>query len=192
MTRNASGSLTLQAIEGKECVCIMRDDVSNAFATPSVMATTSGDVMSDVFSSSCDVGRNSICGVGKGLTLKLRVLSHVLQQSLTFQNVNLCCLLHIPNRNSNHAYFSFQINAHKFPNFSGEHNECIAQIAWCKCVFYVDFYGLFPLLDSNSDFDSDTESCTMQDFSIGSESDFDLLIEIYVIGDGDLSLKWVQ
>ena len=122
MTRNASGSLTLQAIEDKECEYIMRDDVtvSNAFATPSVMATTSGDVMSDVFSSSCDVGRNSICGVGNGLTLKLRVLSHVLQQSLTFQNVNLCCL-HIPNRNSNlnsnHAYLSFQLNAHKFASF---------------------------------------------------------------------------
>ena len=53
------------------CV-IMRDDVSNVFATPGVMATTSGDVMSDVFSSSCDVGRNSICGVGKLLTLKLK------------------------------------------------------------------------------------------------------------------------
>ena len=98
MTRNASGSLTLQAIEDKECVYVMRDDVSNAFATPIVMATTSGDVMSDVFSSSCDVGRNSICGVGKGLTLSLKSYRIVLQQSLTFQNVNLCCLLHIPNK----------------------------------------------------------------------------------------------
>ena len=57
-------------------------------------------------------------------------------------------------------------------------------------------YGLFPLTDSDSD--SDTDSCTMQDFSIGSDSDSDALIEMYVIGmeicpwDGDLSQKWVQ
>ena len=85
MTRNASGSLTLQAIEGKECVCIMRDDVSNAFATPSVMATTSGDVMSDVFSSSCDVGRNSICGVGKGLMLSLESYRMYYNKALLFK-----------------------------------------------------------------------------------------------------------
>ena len=52
-------------------------------------------------------------------------------------------------------------------------------------------YGLFPLLDS----DSDTDSCAIQDFSIGSDSDPDPLIEMYVIGmeicpwDRDLSLK---
>ena len=108
MTRNASGSLTLQALEDKECVYIMRDDVtvSNAFATPSVMATTSGDVMSDVFSSSCDVGRNSICGVGNGLTLKLRVLSHVY----------------------NKAYFSkreFVLLTHSKPEFKSEFKSCI-------------------------------------------------------------------
>ena len=51
--------------------------------------------------------------------------------------------------------------------------------------------GLFPLTDS----DSDTNSCTMQDFSIGSDSDSDPLIEMNVIGteicpwDGDPSLK---
>ena len=42
--------------------------------------------------------------------------------------------------------------------------------------------GLFPLLDLDSDSDSDTDSCTMQDFSIGSDSDSDPLIEMYVIG----------
>ena len=54
--------------------------------------------------------------------------------------------------------------------------------------------GLFPMPDS----DSDTDSCTMQDFSIGSDTDSDSLIEMYVIGteicpwDRDVSLKWVQ
>ena len=54
--------------------------------------------------------------------------------------------------------------------------------------------GLFPLTDSYSD----TDSCSMQDFSTGSDLDSDLLIEMYVIGmeicpwDGDPSLKWVQ
>ena len=58
--------------------------------------------------------------------------------------------------------------------------------------------GLYPLPDSDSDLDSDTESCTMQDFSIGLDLDSDPLIEMYVIGteicpwDGDPSLKWVQ
>ena len=41
-------------------------------------------------------------------------------------------------------------------------------------------YGLFPLPDTDSA--SDTESCTMQDFFIGSDSDSDPLIEMYVIG----------
>ena len=42
------------------------------------------------------------------------------------------------------------------------------------------------------------DSCTMQKFHIGSDSDSDLLIEMYVVGteifpwDRDLSLKWVQ
>ena len=42
------------------------------------------------------------------------------------------------------------------------------------------------------------DSCTMQDFSTGSDSDSDPLIEMYGIGmeicpwDGDPSLKWVQ
>ena len=39
--------------------------------------------------------------------------------------------------------------------------------------------GLFPLPDS--DLNSDTDSCTTQDFSIGSDSDSDPLIEMYVI-----------
>ena len=47
-------------------------------------------------------------------------------------------------------------------------------------MFYTCTYGLFPLPDSDSD--SDTDSCTMQDFSIGSDSDSDPLIEMYVIG----------
>ena len=64
-----------------------------------------------------------------------------------------------------------------------EHNECISQIICCKCVFYVHFYGLFPLPDLDSDSDSDMDSCTMQDFSIGLDSDTpDPLIEMYVIG----------
>ena len=42
--------------------------------------------------------------------------------------------------------------------------------------------GLFPLPDSDSNSDSDTDSCTMQDFSIGSDSYSDLLIEMYIIG----------
>ena len=46
-------------------------------------------------------------------------------------------------------------------------------------MFYTCTYGLFPLSDSDSD--SDTDSCTMQDFSIGSDSDSDPLIEMYVI-----------
>ena len=45
-----------------------------------------------------------------------------------------------------------------------------------------DSYGLFPLPVSDSISDSDKDSCTMQDFSIGSDSDSYSLIEIYVIG----------
>ena len=40
--------------------------------------------------------------------------------------------------------------------------------------------GLFPLADSDSD--SDTDSCTMQNFSSGSDLDSDPLIEMYIIG----------
>ena len=54
----------------------------------------------------------------------------------------------------------------------------------------------FLCQDWDSDSDSDSDSCTMQDFSTGSDSDPDLLIEMYVIGIcpwcGDLSLKRVQ
>ena len=55
--------------------------------------------------------------------------------------------------------------------------------------------GLFPLPDSDLDSDSDMDSCTMQDFPIGSDSDCDPLIGMYVVGteicpwDRDLSLK---
>ena len=48
--------------------------------------------------------------------------------------------------------------------------------------------GLFPLpdsdLDSDSDMDSDSDidSCTIQDFPIGSDSDCDPLIGMYVVG----------
>ena len=51
------------------------------------------------------------------------------------------------------------------------------QIYFCKIHVR---NGLFPLPDSDSDSDADTESCTMQDFSIGSDSDSDPLIEMYV------------
>ena len=55
-------------------------------------------------------------------------------------------------------------------------------------------YGLVPLPET----DSDSDSCTVQDFSTGSDFDSDPLIQMYGIGmeicpwDGDLSLKWVQ
>ena len=61
---------------------------------------------------------------------------------------------------------------------------------------YISDNGLFPLPDSDSD--SGMDSCTMQDFSIGSDFDSDPLIEMYVIEiqicpwDTDLSQKWVQ
>ena len=53
------------------------------------------------------------------------------------------------------------------------------QIYFCKIHVR---NGLFPLpnSDSDSDSDSDTDSCTMQDFSIGSDSDSDPVIEMYV------------
>ena len=43
-------------------------------------------------------------------------------------------------------------------------------------------YGLFTLADPDSDPYSDFDSCTMQKFHIGSDSDSDPLIEIYVVG----------
>ena len=68
-------------------------------------------------------------------------------------------------------------------------NEFLSNIASIYCS-----NGLFPLLDS----DLDMDSCTMQHFSIGSDSGSDPLIEMYVIEteicpwESDLSLKWVQ
>ena len=59
-------------------------------------------------------------------------------------------------------------------------------------------YGLFTLPDPDSDPYSDSDSCTMQKFHIGSDPDSEPLIEMYGIGtdicpqDGYLSLKWVQ
>ena len=59
-------------------------------------------------------------------------------------------------------------------------------------------YGLFTLPDPDSDPFSDSDSCTMQKFHIGSDPDSDPLIEMYGIGtdicsqDRYLSLKWVQ
>ena len=38
--------------------------------------------------------------------------------------------------------------------------------------------GLFPLPEMDSDLDTNTDSCTMQNFSTGSDSDSDPLIEI--------------
>ena len=49
----------------------------------------------------------------------------------------------------------------------------------CHCV---SCYGLFPLPEADSDPDTETDSCTMQDFSTGLDSDSDPLIEMYVIG----------
>ena len=63
------------------------------------------------------------------------------------------------------------------------------QIYFCKIRIR---NGLFPPPDSDSDSDADTDSCTMQDFSIGSDSDSDPMIEMYVIGTRDLCLNWVQ
>ena len=52
-------------------------------------------------------------------------------------------------------------------------------------VCYVDWNEnnrLFTLPDSDSDTYSDSDSCTMQKFHIGSDPDSGLLIEMYVIG----------
>ena len=65
--------VTLQGFEDRQRVYIMRDDVIDVITAPGVMAT-SDDVMSDVFSSSCDAGRNSICGVGNASVLSLQLL----------------------------------------------------------------------------------------------------------------------
>ena len=52
---------------------------------------------------------------------------------------------------------------------------------FCFCFeSFASCNGLFPLLDSYSD--SDMDSCTMQDFSIGLDSDSDTLIKMYAIG----------
>ena len=73
-------------------------------------------------------------------------------------------------------------------------NKLFSNIASIYC-----FNGLFPLLDSDLDSDLDMDSCTMQHFSIGSDSDSDPLVEMHVIeteicpwGESNLSLKWVQ
>ena len=47
----------------------------------------------------------------------------------------------------------------------------------CKEVFS-NFYGLFPLPETDSDSDTDTDSCTMQNFSTGLDLESDPLIEI--------------
>ena len=47
---------------------------------------------------------------------------------------------------------------------------------------YVVTYGLFTLPDPDSDPNSNTDSCTMQKFHIGSDPDSDPLIEMYGIG----------
>ena len=58
--------------------------------------------------------------------------------------------------------------------------------------------GSFTLADPDSEPYSDSDSCTMQKFHIGSDPDSDPLIEMYGIGmdicpwDRYLSLKWVQ
>ena len=65
-------------------------------------------------------------------------------------------------------------------------------------ILVLGSYGLFTLPDSDSDLDSDLDSCTIQKFHIGSDPDSDALIEMYGIGmdicprDRYLSLKWVQ
>ena len=41
------------------------------------------------------------------------------------------------------------------------------------------FYRLFPLPETDSDPDTDMESCTMQNFSTDSDSDSDPLIETW-------------
>ena len=51
-----------------------------------------------------------------------------------------------------------------------------------KTLKAMKFNVLFPLPNLDSDSDSDTDSCTMHDFSIGSDSDSDPLIEMHVKG----------
>ena len=48
--------------------------------------------------------------------------------------------------------------------------------------FHFRSSGLFSPMDSDSDSDSNTDSCTMQNFSTGSDSDSEPLIEMYVRG----------
>ena len=52
----------------------------------------------------------------------------------------------------------------------------------CLHTDLFDPNGLFPLPEVDSDSDTNTDSCTMQDFSTGFYSDSDPLIEMYVIG----------
>ena len=72
---------------------------------------------------------------------------------------------------------------------------CVCEVM-SVATFLLISYIHCRTLDSDSDLD--TDSCTMQDFSTGSDSDPDPLIEMYVIGteicslDRDPSLKWVQ
>ena len=83
-----------------------------------------------------------------------------------------------------------------------------AFVAWdliiLACVCEVMSVATFLLISYihcrtlDSDSDLDTDSCTIQCFSIGSDSDSDPLIKMYVIGteicpwDRDPSLKWIQ
>ena len=51
-----------------------------------------------------------------------------------------------------------------------------------KSILLLNGYGLFTLADPDSDPYLDSDSCTMQKFHIGSDSDSDPLIEMYVVG----------
>ena len=51
-----------------------------------------------------------------------------------------------------------------------------------KTLKAMKFNVLFPFPNLDSDSDSDTDYCTMQDFSIGSDSDSDPLIQMHVKG----------
>ena len=74
---------------------------------------------------------------------------------------------------------------------------CLSHILFVNSLIDL-FNGSFTLLDPDSDPYSDSDSCTMQKIHIGSDSDSDPLIEMYVVGteicpwDRDLYLKWVQ
>ena len=48
-------------------------------------------------------------------------------------------------------------------------------------ISFVLTRGLFPPLEADSDSDTNTDSCTMQDFSTGLNLDYDPLIEMHVI-----------